>query len=351
MTQSSTTSPAKKKSKPIQSAAAALKDDHSQQPSKNNNLAVISECGDNLASFLTFHERGRLLLVNHQLNDEMWGIIKEKTYCPSGKSAVEAAKLILRVARSEFGPERLLTDCCENKADAISALSGSSTDFDSYELSEYLEDWRELKKFWCPKKKCYDVTSIANGFPSDWEEDVREEMKSFFEKVNELFKKLKKCCLYLKKLEKKSAAFPDLYKLLIKKARVERAWLDRFAEIRNSTWGKAHFDDDNEPLSYHTRDRGGTLVLHSIDQVFPGQDTIRAIPSKNYKPKPLHFRECIKCHKVKFDISIFECPYKWCEHDHKGKCGDCAPTSKCSTCGKSGCLCCFVPAPAKDVPA
>lgn len=252
------------------------------------------------------------------------------------------SRLILRVARSEFGPERLLTDCCDSKGDVISALRGSSTDFDSYELSEYLEDWRELKKFWCPKKKCYDVTSITNGFPSHWEEDVRKEMKSFFEKVNYLLKRLKKCCLHLEKLEKKSAAFPDLYKLLIKKAGVERAWLDRFAEIRNSSWGKAHFDEDNEPLSYHTRDKSGMLVFHSIDQVFPGQDTIRAIPSENYKPKPLHFSECIKCHKVKFDISTFECPYKWCEHDHKGKCGDCAPTAKCATCGKSGCLCCFV---------
>ena len=70
---------------------------------------------------------------------------------------------------------------------------------------------------------------------------------------------------------------------------IEQKWLDRFAEIRQSTWGKAHFNDE-DPLSYHTRDDDGTLVFHSIDQVFPRQDTIRALPSKSYTPKPLHFR-------------------------------------------------------------
>ena len=79
----------------------------------------ISACGDNVASFLTFIERGSLLLVNHQLNKQTWGIVKEKTYGPSGMSAVKAARLILRVACSEFGPDRL-TESLSN--DAVSAL-------------------------------------------------------------------------------------------------------------------------------------------------------------------------------------------------------------------------------------
>jgi len=75
-----------------------------------------------VASFLSFNERGRLLFLNQQLNDEKWGIVKEKTYGPSGMSAAEAARLILRVACSEFGPERL--NECGGSNDAISALRG-----------------------------------------------------------------------------------------------------------------------------------------------------------------------------------------------------------------------------------
>ena len=172
-------------------------------------------------------------------------------------------------------------------------------------------------------------------------EDDRKEMKCFFQKVNELLSQLKTACDYLQDLELNATAFPDLYVYLVEEASVEQKWLDRFAEIRQSTWGKAHFHDE-DPLSYHTRDGDGTLVFNSIDQVFPGQDTIRALPSKSYTPKPLHFRQCIKCHNLKHDISYFEGPYKWCVHDHKGKCGDCAPTCTCASCGKSGCMCCFV---------
>jgi len=45
------------------------------------------------------------------------GIVKEKTYGPSGMSAAEAARLILRVAW-EFGPECLAE--CGGSNDAIS---------------------------------------------------------------------------------------------------------------------------------------------------------------------------------------------------------------------------------------
>ena len=327
----STASPAKKKSRPIKD------DGHPLQP-LSKNLVSISECGNAVASFLTFHERGRLLLVNHQLNSEQWGIVKEKTYGPKGMSVVKAAKLLFRVARSEFGPKRL-TEC--DSYDAISALTDSDYDYHEDSVSSRVEGWKKLKKFWCSSTKCYDISSLANKFPPKWGEEDRKGMKVFFQKVNALLSKLKASCDYLEGLEANATALPDLYQYLIEEAGVEKTWLDRFAEIRHSTWGKAHFDDEDPP-SYHTRNRSGHIEIHSVDQLFPGQDTIRALPSKSYKPKPIHLRECVKCHEVKADISYFECPYKWCEEEHKGKCGDCAPITKCVSCGKSGCKCCFV---------
>ena len=336
----STASPAKKKSKPIQAADAALKNDHPPQPQLSKNIVSISECGNDVASFLPFHDRGSLLLVNHQLNDEHWGIVKEKTYGPKGRSAVEAARLLLRVACSEFGPERL-ADCfvCDND-DIISAWRGH---YDVYFVREYLEVWKDLKNFWCPTEKCYNTAGIVNGvIESDESLKVtKEQLKIFFQKVNELLWKLKTACDYLEGLEANATAFPDLYQYLIEEAGVEQAWLDRFAEIRYTDWGKSHVHG-KEPPSYHTTGPDGISGIYSVDQLFPGQDTIRALPSKSYKPKPVHLRECIKCHEVKADISYFECPYKWCEEEHKGKCGDCAPTAKCASCGKSGCMCCFV---------
>jgi len=334
------TSPSKKKSNSLQAAEAPA--------SKNLLLMDISACGDNVASFLTFSERGRLLLVNHQLNNQTWGIVKEKTYGPSGMSPVKAARLILRVACSEFGPDRL-TESLSN--DAVSALMRNDDHNNDYDtICEDIEGWEELEKCWCQNSNCYDVNSIVCGL-EDFidEEEEKEKMKIFFQKVNELLSKLKASCDYLEELELK-AMKPNLYEYLIEDAGIEQAWLGRFGEIRLATWGKAHFHDE-EPLSYTTRRRDGTLCIHEIDQLFPGQDTIRALPSKSYKPKPIHLRKCITCHNVKSDISYFECPYKWCEEDHKGKCSGCAPTSKCASCGKSGCNCCFVPCAFEGCPS
>lgn len=254
-------------------------------------------------------------------------------------SAAEAARLILRVACSEFGPERLTSEYGDRSDDAVSALRGCRTDYD---FCECFQDWSELKKFWCPITNCYDICSIENESSFEWKEDDLGEMKSFLQKVNALLSKLKASCNYLENLELNATAPPDLYDYLIGEASVEEAWLDRFAENRHFTCGKAHFHD-KEPLSYHTRrDGDGMIEFSCIDQVFPGHETIRAVPSKSYTPKPLHFRECIKCRNVKYDISNFQCPYKWCEQEHLGKCSECAPTSTCASCGKSGCVCCFV---------
>ena len=345
MAHSTAASPAKKKSKLDDGALKLKDDDHPpQQPSKN--LVSISECGNAVASFLTFHERGRLLLVNHQLNDEHWGIVKEKTYGPLGMSAVVASILLFRVACSEFAPERLADCFTGDHDDIISALRGDGFDY-SFTVSEYIdkEGWNELKNFWCDTAKCYDISGIENGLSHVTDEealkDLKESLSTFFQQVNALLSKLKDSCDYLEGLESNATPFPDLYKYLIEVAGVEQAWLDRFAEIRYTDWGKSHVHS-KEPPSYHTAGPDGISGIYSVDQLFPGQDTIRALPSKSYKPKPIHLRECIKCHEVKADISYFECPYKWCKEEHKGKCGDCAPTSKCASCGKSGCKCCFV---------
>ena len=346
-----TASLAKEKSKPIHATGAALKNNDHPPKQLSTNLLNISECGNDVASFLSFHERGCLLLVNRQLYNDMWGIAKEKTYGPNGMSALEAARLLLRVACSEFEPERLAESCLYDN-DAISALIGR--DYEYYHDSSCIEGWKMLKNFWCPNTNCYDISSV-DVFPLEWKDDVRKEMNAFFQKVNALLSQLKMACDYLEELEMSASPLPDLYQYLIEGAGVEQTWLDRFAEMRPSKWGKKHSYGKisghlkiivpNEPPPSKMSPRyfvTGHLVTHSVGQIFLGQYTIRALPSEHYTPKPIHLRECIKCHKVKFEISKFECPYEWCRESHIGKCGDCAPTSTCASCNRSGCMCCFV---------
>ena len=310
-------------------------------------IGLSLECGATVASYLTFKQRGRLLLVNRQLRDEKWGIVKERTYGPTGKSTAKAAKLILRVARSEFGPTRIKDGDSSN---AIDSLVGGR----HYDLSDFLHEGG-FQKSWYTKGEGYDLSKVEQKFEGKWNarrdgEDkmvkVKNELKGFLQNVNALLSNLTAACDYLQGLEVTDATQrPDLYKYLVEDANIPSSYLDRFGENRSSQWGKAGADYDNEPLSYHTQTKGedgrATTIVHNIDPLFPSNVTIRAVPSAKYKPKALHFRKCVECSDVSYDISSFECPYKWCNEEHKGKCAECAPTTTCSACGKKGCVCCF----------
>jgi hypothetical protein len=143
-------------------------------------------------------------------------------------SAAEAARLILRVACSEFGPERLTSEYGDRSDDAVSALRGCRTDYD---FCECFQDWSELKKFWCPITNCYDICSIENESSFEWKEDDLGEMKSFLQKVNALLSKLKASCNYLENLELNATAPPDLYDYLIGEEVLKRHGLTALLKI------------------------------------------------------------------------------------------------------------------------
>ena len=56
---------------------------------------------------------------------------------------------------------------------------------------------------------------MEHGFPLEWGEDDRKEMKDFFQKVSGLLSQLKTACDYLQDLELNATAFPDLYVICV----------------------------------------------------------------------------------------------------------------------------------------
>ena len=289
----------------------------------------VSDCGGVIASFLRIADRGRLHLVNRQLYDEKWGMVKEQTYGTTGLSAEEAVNSILRDARSEFGPERLASGL--TPMTAFVSLGYCRESFEIHVIYEFVQKNRSLVKSWyCAEDQSYDTWKIYDDseFESEEEEDDMEEeyneykeIFAFFEIINTLIWNLEAACAELRGNDTPPL---DLYKYLVEVQGVLPSYLDRFGEPSSSDWY-----DDEDHFGY------------TVDQIFPRHTTLRFVPSESYKPKPLHLRQCIECKKISTKISNYECPSKYCSLRHKGKCTNCAPTSSCSTCGRKGCKCCF----------
>jgi len=300
---------------------------------------VSEEAGGCVSSFLTFRERGRLSLLNKQLQTESWGLVKGKGYCSNGRSACAAAKLMLRVATSELSPRRMSCEF-DSCSEGYCALTGIDEYARLWELmtsggmKKRLQSWfvEETKEYDIEKAK-NDIESARGGYMNRWHQEDKEGLLLVLTKGNALLRQLHAACNCLKDFKSRGCPEPDLYAYLVSELGAPKHYVDRFGEYRISPWGKDHGEYDYPPLSY-----GNT----EIDPVFPSSYVIKCVPSSSsYKPKPVVFRECVACKKIASDISYFQCPSRSCDYEHIGKCGTCAPTNKCSTCGASGCCCCF----------
>ncbi|EJK70779.1 hypothetical protein THAOC_07834 [Thalassiosira oceanica] len=281
------------------------------------------EAGGCVSSFLTFRERGRLSLANKQLQTESWGLMKGNGYCSDGRSAYDAAQFMLKVATSELSPRRMSCHdlSCPGGYGALTGIDGYSR---LWELMTSGGMEKRLQSWFVEETKEYDIEKARNDIESDsfgedargvyrnrWPQEDKDGLLLVLTKGNALLLQLHAACDCLKDLKSRGCPEPDLYDYLVNELGVSKRYVNRFGKYRRS------------------------------NAVFPSSYAIKCVPSSSYKPKPVVFRECVECKKIASDISYFKCPSRSCYYTHLGKCGTCAPTNKCSTCGESGCRCCF----------
>ena len=256
---------------------------------------------------------------------------------------------MLKVATSELS-RRWMSSSFDSCPDGYAALTGINWDESLWERMTYYGGMQKCLKSWFVKEtKEYDIEKAKNDIESEsfgedagrntrnrWSQEDKEGLLLVLRKGNALLRQLRAACDYLKDLKSRGCPEPDLYDYLVNELGVPKRYVDRFGEYRISPWGKDFADHDRQPLSYISK-HGNT----EIDPVFPSSFAIKCVPSGSYKPEPVVFRECVACKKIASDISYYQCPNRSCDHEHLGKCGTCAPTNECSTCGASGCSCCF----------
>ena len=180
---------------------------------------------------------------------------------------------------------------------------------------------KRFQSWFVEETKEYDIEKAKNDIESEsfggdyyrtrWTQGDKDGLLLVLTKGNALLRQLHAACECLEDLKSRGCPEPDLYDYLVNELGAPKRYVDRFGDYRRST------------------------------AVFPSSYAIKCVPSSSYKPKPVVFRECVACKKIASDISYYQCPSRDCYYTHLGKCGTCAPANKCSTCGASGCRCCF----------